>query len=129
VDVSLGLNYPRFGFDAGWSRAVRQGVNPENRTLTYNTVRSGARLSLVPGRFALEGRGDYNFIDDRFLQISVRARYDVQCCGFMVEWIQSDFGFREKERQFRFSIQLANIGSMGNFMGQNQSGGLSGFMR
>jgi LPS-assembly protein len=129
IDLSAGLNYPRFGFDAGWSRANRQGANPENRTLTVNTVRSSARFSLVPGKFAVEGRGDYNFIDEKFIQISARARYDVQCCGFMVEWIQSDFGFREKERQFRFSIELANIGSMGNFMGQNQAGGYSGFMR
>jgi LPS-assembly protein len=128
VDVSLGLNYQRFGLDTGWSRAVRQGAVAENRRLTINTVRSGARLSLLPGRFVLEGRGDYNFIDERFMQISARARYDVQCCGFMVEWIQSDFGFREKERQFRFSIELANIGSMGNFMGQTP-GGLSGYMR
>ena len=129
IDLSAGFNYPRFGFDVGWSRANRQGANPDNRTLTVNTVRSFARWSLLPGRFALEGRGDYNFIDDKFNQISGRARYDVQCCGFMVEWIQSDFGFREKERQFRFSIELANIGSMGNFMGQNQAGGYTGLMR
>jgi hypothetical protein len=77
----------------------------------------------------VEGRGDYNLIDKKLIQVTGRARYDVQCCGFMVEVIQSDFGFREKERQFRFSIELANIGSMGNFMGQNQSGGGSGFMR
>ena len=130
LDLSGGLNYPRFGFDAGWSRAKRQGANPESRTTTVDTIRSAARWSLLPGRFAVEGRGDYNLIDKKFMQISARARYDVQCCGFMVEWIQSDFGSREKERQFRFSIELANIGSMGNFMGQNTSGGLSsGFMR
>lgn len=131
VDLSAGLNYPRFGMDAGWSRASRQTTElPETRTRTVDTLRSSARFSVVPGRFAVEGRGDYNIIDKKFIQISARARYDVQCCGFMVEWIQSDFGFREKERQFRFSIELANIGSMGNFMGQNTSGGLSsGFMR
>jgi lipopolysaccharide assembly outer membrane protein LptD (OstA) len=130
IDLSTGLNYPRFGLDAGWSRANRAAVNPENRTLTVDTVRSAARFSVVPGRFAVEGRGDYNLIDKKFIQMSARARYDVQCCGFMFEWIQSDFAFLEKENQFRFSIELANIGSMGNFMGQNPSGGLSsGFMR
>jgi LPS-assembly protein len=129
LDLSAGVNYARFGLDAGWSRANRQGANPETRTATVDTLRSSARWSLVPGRFAVEGRADYNFIDDKFMQISARTRYDVQCCGFMVEWIQSDFGAREKERQFRFSIELANIGSMGNFMGQTQAGGPSGFMR
>jgi LPS-assembly protein len=129
LDLSAGFNYYRFGFDAGWSRASRQPTqNAETRTRNIDTVRSSLRLSLLPGRFAVEGRGDYNFIDDKFMQIGARARYDVQCCGFMVEWLQSDFGFREKERQFRFSIELANIGSMGNFMGQNPSRGLTGFM-
>ena len=43
-------------------------------------------------------------------------RYDVQCCGFMAEVIQSDYNAKQ-ERQFRFAIELANIGSIGNFMG------------
>ena len=33
LDLSAGFNYPRFGFDAGWSRANRQPTeNPESRT-------------------------------------------------------------------------------------------------
>jgi len=30
--------------------------------------------------------------------------------------LQSDYSFK-KDRQFRFSVSLANIGSMGNFLG------------
>ena len=38
--------------------------------------------------------------------------------GFQVELLQYDFGSQAKQdRQFRFSIELANIGSVGNFMG------------
>ena len=129
LDLSAGVSYPTVGFDAGWSRVNRQALKPENRLRTVDTIRTSGRWSIVPGRFALEGRGDYNLIDQKLIQVSGRARYDVQCCGFMVEYIRSDFGFRPAERQFRFSIELANIGSMGNFMGQNQSQGLSGFMR
>ena len=55
------------------------------------------------------------------VQATARLRYDVQCCGFMVEMIQSDYNV-DKERQFRFSIQLANIGSIGNFRGQEAVG-------
>jgi LPS-assembly protein len=129
LDLSLGTNYPTFGFDAGWSRATRLSNNPEERDRTVDTIRSSVRWALLPGRFAVESRADYNLLDKKLIQISGRARYDVQCCGFMAEIIQSDFGFREKEVQYRFSIELANIGSMGNFMGQNQSQGLSGFMK
>ena len=52
------------------------------------------------------------------VQATARLRYDVQCCGFTVEMIQSDYNV-DKERQFRFSIQLANIGSIGSFGGQD----------
>ena len=36
----------------------------------------------------------------------------------MVEVIQSDYNAKQ-DRQFRFAIELANIGSMGNFMGSD----------
>jgi LPS-assembly protein len=127
MDLSMGLNYATFGLDAGWSRARRLAANPENRVKTVDTLRGSSRWAILPGRFALEGRADYNIIDKSFFQISGRARYDVQCCGFSVEAIRSQFGLRPKEWQWRASIELANIGSMGNFLGQNPQG--NGFMR
>ena len=54
-----------------------------------------------------------------------RLRYDVQCCGFVAEVIQHRLQPRE-ERQFRFSIELANIGSIGNFMGAARRAAASG---
>jgi hypothetical protein len=47
------------------------------------------------------------------------VRYDIQCCGFLAEAIRSDFGVREDDLQLRFAIELANLGSIGNFMGQD----------
>ena len=43
-------------------------------------------------------------------------RYEVQCCGFMVEFIRFNYNGRD-EQQCRFTIELANIGSIGNFLG------------
>ena len=40
--------------------------------------------------------------------------------------IHSDYGPARQERQFRFSIELANIGSIGNFMGQTRRQRLPG---
>ena len=51
------------------------------------------------------------------MQSTARLRYDVQCCGFIAEMIQSKFNV--KDRQFRFNIELANIGSISSFMGQD----------
>jgi hypothetical protein len=59
----------------------------------------------------------------------MRLALEAQCCGFNVELIQFKYNTRN-ERQFRFSIELANIGSIGNFMGQDSEQrrqGLGGF--
>jgi hypothetical protein len=39
--------------------------------------------------------------------------------------IQSDYNAKQ-ERQFRFAIELANIGSIGNFMGADANSGFLG---
>ncbi|MET0555628.1 MAG: LPS assembly protein LptD [Vicinamibacteria bacterium] len=124
-DLSTGVEYPTFRFDAGWSRGNNVARNPENRRRTYDTLRGSSRWAVVPGRLAFEARADYNIIDKKLLRVSGVMRYDIQCVGFLVEYIRSEYGARVGERQFRFSIELANIGSMGNFMGQKP--GSSGF--
>ena len=64
------------------------------------------------------------------LQTRPRLKWDVQCCGFTVEMIQYKYNQRD-ERQIRFSVELANIGSMGNFNGAEEaalrSQGLAGY--
>lgn len=127
IDLSAGVEYPTFRFDAGWSRANRVARNPENRRRTYDTLRGSSRWAIVPGRLAMEAGADYNILDKKLLRLSGVLRYDIQCVGFLVEYIRSEYGARVGERQFRFSIELANIGSMGNFMGQKP--GSAGFNR
>ena len=51
----------------------------------------------------------------------------VQCCGFVVEYNRFNWNGREEE-QWRFNLELANIGSIGNFLGQDAvAGGRQGF--
>jgi len=45
----------------------------------------------------------------------------VQCCGFIAELAHYDYNSRQ-ETQFRLSIELANLGSIGNFLGEDQTG-------
>ena len=71
----------------------------------------------------------YDFVNKIFWNMQGRLRYDVQCCGFVVEGIRYSYNGRD-ERQFRFSIELANVGSIGNFMGQDalsRRNGLGGY--
>jgi LPS-assembly protein len=129
LGVSGNVGYPRVNFQGGWSRAKRVARRVERRELIRDTVRGNATLQVLPGRLTLDGSGDYDLLRKTLIHYSYRVRYDVQCCGFMVETINFNFNGRS-ERQFRFSIELANIGSVGNFMGQEAERarqGLGGF--
>jgi hypothetical protein len=67
-------------------------------------------------RARLDGSADYDFVNKYFWHMNARLRYDVQCCGFTVEYIRYNYNGRD-EKQWRFNLNLANIGSMGNFLG------------
>ena len=58
-----------------------------------------------------------------------QLRYAVQCCGFTVEYIRYNWNGRD-EKQWRFNLELANVGSIGNFLGagveQRQGSGATG---
>lgn len=80
--------------------------------------------------------GAYNFNYDvktsRFLQQRLLTYYNVQCCGFALEYQQFDLsGFNTtlpvaKDQRFNFSITLAGIGSFSNFFGAFGGGGAGG---
>jgi hypothetical protein len=124
MSVRANLNYRRVQLGATWSRAKRISELPEERVWRRDTLRANGSLDLLPGRLRVEGGADLDLrpaelLGDRsrLIQAMGRLRYDVQCCGFMVEAINYSYNQRS-ERQIRFSIELANIGSVGNFMGQ-----------
>ena len=117
--------YERAELRAGWNRSRRLDVNPEDRVLTRDFLRGSARFQVVPRKLTLEGSVDYDLLAKNLIQTTGRFRYDVQCCGFLAELIQTDYNSRQ-ERQFRFAIELANIGSIGNFMGPDAGRGFLG---
>jgi hypothetical protein len=129
--LSLGANLvgERASLQASWSRS-ESFLRNERTIPARSSVRGTGRLDLLPRRLRLEVQGNYDFVLRRMLQSSSRLRYDVQCCGFLAEVIRYDFNERI-EQQFRFSIELANIGSFGNFngdeRGQQQARGFGNF--
>jgi LPS-assembly protein len=124
LSLSTTLNYSRFGFDARWFRGIYHVTL--DTTLPTNTVRGSARVQLVPDKLTATGSVDYDVANKTTVQSTARLRYDVQCCGFLAEFIQSKYNV--KDHSFRFSIQLANIGSMGNFMGQDANAANRAFL-
>jgi LPS-assembly protein len=111
----------RGSLETSWNRANRVAVDPRDRRTIRNFVRGATSFQVLPRRLTLEGSANYDYVNRSLLQSVARLRWDVQCCGFMVETIQFNYNGRD-ERQFRFSIELANIGSIGNFMGDEQPG-------
>jgi hypothetical protein len=117
--LSTNVRYDRVRLQAGWSRARRVNEDPESRVLVRDTLRGSTRLELLPRRLALEGSADYDILNKNLIYTSGRLRYDVQCCGFTVEMMQWDYGSIQ-DRKFQFAIELANIGSIGNFLGEGE---------
>ena len=115
LSFAANANYQRFGFDARWYRGLIH-ITPE-KTRDTNTMRGSARVQLVPGKLTSAGSVDYDVANKALVQATVRLRYDVQCCGFVAEMIKSKYNV--KDRVFRFNIELANIGSMSSFLGQD----------
>jgi len=115
---------PRASLTAGWSRSVRLSENVEERTVGAHTLRGQTAIELWPKRLYLEGSADYDIKNDILYQSRAQLRYAVQCCGFTVEYIRFNYNGRD-EKQWRFNLNLANIGSMGNFLGvgMGSSGG------
>ncbi len=121
--ISLGtlIRSDRASLLGNWSRGLTLDVDPEKRTLTRDFLRGHASFDLLPGRLLLEGGVDWDVALKRVLQSRAGVRYDVQCCGFTIETIHYDYNTRQ-DNSIRFSIELANIGSIGNFMGGDQYG-------
>lgn len=122
LGLSASIGYDRLSLQGDWYRSRRAARRVENRVLTSDTARGSARLGLLPGRLTVEGSLDYDLLYQNLVQATARARWTVQCCGFTVEVLKSDYNIKQ-DRQIRFSIELANIGSIGNFMGQEATDG------
>lgn len=117
--LSLGsnVNYQRVTFNGSFARALRLNADPALRTPIRDTIRGGGRFVALPGRLTLEASSDYDFVSHQSYSKRAMARWEVQCCGFSAEVLEFNYNARV-ERQYRFAIELANIGSVGNFMGQ-----------
>ncbi len=129
TSVSGNIGTPRLMLNGGWTRSVRLAEDPANRDVTSHTLRGNAVIELLPKRLTVEGSADYDLVNDLLWQMRGQVRYSVQCCGFSVEHIRYNWNGRD-EVQWRFSLELANIGSMGNFQGVDAAGsrqGLGGY--
>jgi LPS-assembly protein len=116
---------PRFNLTGGWSRSVRLSEDPAKRIVGAESLRGGGAFEVLRKRFSVEGSADYDVKNKTLWQMRGQLHYAVQCCGFVVEHIRYNWNGRQ-EKQWRFNLELANIGSIGNFSGANAGGGSQG---
>ena len=121
TSVMGNIGTPRFSINGGWTRSVRLSEDPAKRTVGAHTLRGRAAIDLVPRRLNVEGSADYDLVNDLLWQLRGQIRYSVQCCGLVVEHIRYNWNGRN-EKTWRFNVELANVGSIGNFMGASAGG-------
>jgi hypothetical protein len=115
----------------GWSqRRFVEGLpgfdDPDRLDHYLNSSTSWRALrNRIGGSYAF----NYDIKTSRFLQQRLLTYYNVQCCGFALEYQQFDLsGYGstlpvQKDQRFNFSITLAGIGSFSNFFGALGGGG------
>ena len=110
--------------NAGWSvnRSVPRRVDEEPVTLSHYL--NSTTVIRKPGN-AFGGSYSFNFDmkEKNFLNQSIIAHYNTQCCGFAVEYQKFNFGTRAgqvgvpRDHRFNLSFTLAGIGTFSDLFG------------
>jgi LPS-assembly protein len=124
LSLNTRLGYDRIAFDGGWARTQRFDLdgNPTTRT---SSLRGSSQIKLIPNKLAVAGQATLDLekaSSDKLLNAHASLRYDVQCCGFIVDYNYFKYSEAFKDSRFSFRIQLANIGSMTSFNNQDAFG-------
>ena len=119
------LGSPRMTLTGGWTRSMRFDPNTGAARVSAHSLRGNAAMEVLRKRLFVEGSADYDLVYDTLWQMRAQVRYAVQCCGFVVEHIRYNWNGRD-EKAWRFNLELANVGSIGTFLGADSMGGRQG---
>lgn len=119
IQLSTGLEFARGNLEASWARVLRASAVAAERIATIDTLRGAGQVQLLPRRLTLTGSADYDAVNKSLVQVRGKLRYEVQCCGFSLTYERIQLNGYE-DRTLRFSLDLANIGQIGNFMGGDE---------
>jgi hypothetical protein len=133
VRMGFGLmgDGPNASLRASWSQITYPTEPTSSPALTRPTssMLSGAgTVRKLPGGFGLDASVYYDFSSKELYHASAKLKWEVNCCGFAAEVVRMNWGGVE-DWSWRFSLNLANVGAMGNFLGvdsQSQQGPLGG---
>ncbi len=123
LDYDLNFNAIRssstaatYGGRWGSVRGLWTRRNIPDRDVKRSNFRIGTALNVARGT-QVNFNTSYDVTSRELTNVRAGVVYNIQCCGFMVEFNRFNFrGFRE-ENTIRFGITLANIGSFGTSLG------------
>jgi LPS-assembly protein len=124
ISTSVTGSYDVADVRLDWSHSKRVAEDPAERVTIGDSISTLARFKPVP-RLTVEGRLTYDLLEHNLVQATGTLHYGVQCCGLIAQVIQSDYNAKQG-LEFNFAIELANIGTIGNFMGTDQGAGFLG---
>jgi LPS-assembly protein len=117
--------------NAGWSVNKSVPVRVDEKPRTVSHYLNSTTVIRRPSN-ALGGSYSFNFdmLNKNFVNQSIVAHYNTQCCGIALEFQKFDYGTRSRDvgvrsdRRFNLSFTLAGIGTFsdlfGAFGGQRQ---------
>jgi LPS-assembly protein len=118
---ALRANGQRASLQGTYNRSYKLSEDESQRQLTRNALLAAGRLEVLKDRLSLESSVNWDIRTKKVLQSLARLQYDIQCCGFSVEYLTYNWNAIQ-EKKWSFSLKLANLGSMGNFLGGDDQG-------
>ena len=115
----------RTDLNAAWSKTRQPKDSPYANAPYYNSHSINGAFTLRSDRNVYGGsyRADYDLANTSFINQSLTAYYNPQCCGVAIEYSRSNLpsfgGVQGKvyDRRFNLSFTLAGIGSFSDFFG------------
>lgn len=121
LTMSTGADYntPAANVNVSWSRSL-------SAFFPTNALNGNTRVNLFQGKITGSYQIAWDIQRDTIIRQGVVASYNAQCCGFLVEYQEYNFGGSSSglptDRRFNFGFTLAGLGTFSNFFG-NFGGG------
>jgi LPS-assembly protein len=110
--------------NAGWSVSKSIPQRIDEKAITVSHYLNPTVVIRKPGNaFGGSYSFNYDMLNTDFLNQSIVAHYNTQCCGIAIEYQRFNFGTRQgqagvpKDRRFNLSFTLAGIGTFSDLFG------------
>jgi LPS-assembly protein len=124
LSVNGGASHGWVSSSTQWSVTKNPPVNIGDKAITAQHFLNQSTIVRKPGN-AFSGSYNFNLdvLNGKFVNQTVIAHYNTQCCGIAVEYQKFDFGTQAgavgvpKDHRFNLSFTLAGIGTFSDLFG------------